>query len=99
MENGINAIMPSTVASTKIRNLVVGIIMDLIGNLSYAIPGLGEFFDIIWAPTSAYVMNKLYPTRSGKVASVIAFIEEAMPGIDFIPSFTIMWFYTYIIKK
>ena len=94
-----NAVMPTTLASNKVRNLVIGIIMDLIGNLSYAIPGIGEFFDIVWAPISAYVMKKLYPTRSGKVASVIAFIEEAVPGIDLIPSFTIMWFYTYVFKK
>lgn len=99
MGNEINAVMPTTIASNKIRNLIVGIIMDLIGNLSYAIPGLGESFDIIWAPISAYVMKKLYPTRSGTVASVISFIEEAVPGIDLIPSFTIMWFYTYVLRK
>nr|WP_317632546.1 hypothetical protein [uncultured Flavobacterium sp.] len=92
-------ITSNTQVPNKFRNLIVGIILDLIGNISYVIPGLGEVIDVVWAPLSAFMMNKLYPTRAGKVASVISFIEEAVPGIDFIPSFTIMWFYTYVFKS
>jgi len=83
----------------KIRNLFLGLIFDAIGNISYLIPGFGETIDIFWAPLAAYLMNKMYPSRAGKIASIITFIEEVLPGLDVIPSFTIMWFYTYVYKK
>jgi len=41
----------------------------------------------------------MYKGTEGKVAGVISFIEEIVPGLDIIPTFTIMWFYTYVIKK
>ena len=83
----------------KYNILVLGIIFDLIGNVSFIIPGIGEFTDVIWAPVSAWLMTKLYKGKPGKVAAVVNFVEEALPGVDFIPSFTLMWLYTYIIAK
>jgi len=44
-------------------------------------------------------MTKLYKGRVGKVAGVINFIEEAMPVIDFIPTFTLTWLYEYVFRK
>ena len=75
------------------------IIIILIGNVSFIIPGIGEFTDVVWAPVSAWLMTKLYKGKPGKVAAVVNFVEEALPGVDFIPSFTLMWLYTYIIAK
>jgi hypothetical protein len=72
--------------------------MILIGILSYLVPGAGELADVIWAPLSLYIMIKMYKGTEGKVAGVISFIEEALP-IDFVPTFTLMWIYTYKIKK
>lgn len=83
----------------KYKILVLGIIFDLIGNVSFIIPGIGEFTDVIWAPVSAWLMTKLYKGKPGKVAAVINFVEEALPGIDFIPSFTLMWLYTYVFNR
>jgi len=83
----------------KIRNLFLGIFFDLLGNISYIIPGFAEGIDVVWAPLSMYLMNKMYPNRAGKIASIVTFIEEILPGIDIIPSFTLMWFYTYVYKK
>ncbi len=83
----------------KIRNLLFGILFDGIGMLSFVIPGIGEFSDIIWAPMSAWIMTRLYKGKIGQAAGLINFIEEFIPGLDFIPSFTIMWFYTNIIKN
>jgi len=37
----------------------------------------------------------LYKGKQGKIAAVIVFIEEALPFIDVVPTFTIMWVYTY----
>ena len=44
-------------------------------------------------------MAKMYSGNKGKVAGVISFIEEIIPGLDIIPTFTIMWFYTYVFSK
>ena len=72
----------------KIRNLFLGFLFDAMGMLSFVIPGIGEFSDIIWAPISAWLMMKLYKGKIGQAA-----------GSDFIPTFTIMWFYTYMFKR
>jgi hypothetical protein len=61
------------------------------GYVSFVFP----LFDFIWAPLSAYLMTKLYKGKQGKIAAVIVFIEEALPFIDVVPTFTIMWVYTY----
>ena len=73
-------------------SIVFCIIMDAIGCASFAIPGLGEFSDVIWAPVSAFIFLKTFGGRLGKMGSILNFIEEALPFTDFIPSFTIAWF-------
>jgi len=83
----------------KSKKLLLSILFDAIGYVSYLFPGIGELSDIIWAPLSAWIMTKLYKGNSGKVAAVINFAEEALPGFDFIPTFTLMWIYTYIFKE
>lgn len=83
---------------TKRSKFIAGIIFDLIGMASYLIPGLGELTDVIWAPISGYLMTRLYPGKTGVFAGAFTTIEELTPGLDIIPSFTIMWLYTYIIK-
>jgi hypothetical protein len=86
-------------AANKIRNLVLGILFDAIGMLSFTIPFIGEFSDVVWAPVSAYLMTRLYKGSIGRIGGIFSFIEEIIPFTDAIPSFTIMWIYTYIIKK
>src|SRR5690554_3153582 len=83
----------------KYRLLQRGIIYDLVGMLSLAIPVIGPFLDLIWAPIAARLMQKMYKGTEGKIASVIVFLEEVLPLTDVIPSFTLMWFYTFIWKK
>jgi hypothetical protein len=41
-------------------------------------------------------MTKLYKGKPGKIAGVITFVDEALPGLDVIPTFTLMWLYTYV---
>lgn len=82
----------------KTLKLILGIIFDLIGYASYFIPGFAELSDIIWAPLSAWLMTRMYKGTSGKVGAVITFIEEALPFTDAIPTFTLMWLYTYVIN-
>ncbi|NNG08951.1 MAG: hypothetical protein HKM92_02185 [Arenibacter sp.] len=82
----------------KFRNLILGLLFDGIGMLSFAIPGIGEFSDIIWAPLAGWLMTRIYKGPKGQAAGVIAFLEEIVPGLDVIPTFTIMWVYTYVIR-
>ena len=78
----------------KNRKLILGLIFDALGYVSFVFP----LFDVVWAPLSAYLMTKMYKGKEGKVAAVISFIEEALPFFDVIPTFSIMWLYTYVIK-
>jgi hypothetical protein len=65
--------------------------MDLIGYMTYTVPVLGEFADIFWAPVSALMFFILFGGWKGAMGGVFSFIEEILPGTDFIPSFTLMW--------
>ena len=80
----------------KYKKLALSLLFDAIGFVSYVIPGLGELIDVIWAPASAYIMTRMYKGNKGKIAAGVAFIEEAMPGLDVIPTFTLMWLFTYV---
>lgn len=79
----------------KYEKLFLGILFDAIGYVSFIFP----LFDIIWAPLSAYLMTKMYKGKEGKIAAVITFIEEALPVLDVIPTFTLMWMYSVVFKK
>lgn len=83
----------------KYKNLALSLLFDGIGMLSYVIPGFGEITDAVWAPISAWLMTKMYKGNVGKAAGLFSLVEEAIPGMDFIPTFTLMWLYTYVIKK
>ncbi len=83
----------------KFKKLGLSILFDGLGMVTYIIPGVGEFGDIIWAPLAGWLMTKLYKGNVGKAAGVLTLVEEALPGFDIIPTFTIMWLYTYVFKK
>lgn len=83
----------------KYKKLALSLLFDAIGYVSFFIPGIGEFADVVWAPAAAYLMTKLYKGKVGKIAAAVAFIEEAMPGLDVIPTFTLMWLYSYVFKS
>jgi hypothetical protein len=72
----------------KGRGLIAAICIDLIGYLTYSVPLFGELGDLIWAPISAWLIYKLF--RS-KTAATIGLIEEALPWTDFIPTATLTW--------
>ena len=80
--------------SSKYKKLAFSLLFDAIGYVSLIFPP----FDIVWAPTAGYLMTKLYKGKAGKIAGVIVFIEEALPWLDIVPTFTIMWIYTYFFK-
>lgn len=85
--------------SKKQPTLFFCILMDLVGYASYAIPFLGEFADILWAPVSAIIFYKTFGGWKGAVGGLFNFVEELLPGMDFIPVFTITWISKYFSGK
>lgn len=83
----------------KYKLLRLGVFMDVVGMLTMVIPVVGPFLDVLWAPYAAKKMTDMYEGSSGKVASIVVFVEELVPGLDFIPTFTLMWLYTFVFKR
>ena len=44
----------------KLVKLLVSILIDLIGVITYAVPAIGEVGDVAWAPISALLIYNLY---------------------------------------
>ncbi|MFT6935218.1 MAG: hypothetical protein ACJAUQ_001613 [Maribacter sp.] len=89
----------SKTKNKKYKHLFLGLLFDSIGMLSLVVPFLGDFSDILWAPLAGWLMTRMYKGKIGQAAGIVAFVEEIIPGLDVIPTFTIMWLYTYIFKK
>ena len=80
---------------SKNKKLLIGLLFDACGYISFIFPP----FDFVWAPASAWLMTKLYKGRKGKIAAAVSFIEEAVPFLDIIPTFTLMWLYTFVFSS
>lgn len=80
-----------TIKKTK---LYLGIIFDLIGMTPTLFPPLA----LLWAPISGLILASMYKGKLGKMAGIFDFAEELIPGVNFIPTFTITWFYVYEIQ-
>ena len=76
---------------SKYKKLALSLVLDAIGMI--------PFIDLLWAPFSGLLMTKIYKGKIGKLAGVFSFIEEIIPGTDFIPTFTLMWIYTYVFSS
>ena len=64
------------------------IILDVIGCVSYVIPPFGP----VWAFISGIIFYFMFGKKFGVMGGVFSFIEELIPGVDFIPTFTIAYF-------
>lgn len=85
--------------SDKKTKLLLSLIFDGIGMLSYIVPVFAEPIDIVWAPISGLLLMLMYKGTVGKIAGLFGAIEELIPFTDVIPTFTITWFYTYVIRR
>jgi hypothetical protein len=72
----------------RLPNLTTCIILDLIGCLSYIIPPFGP----IWAFISGIIFYFMFGKKFGVFGGIFSFLEELIPGIDFIPTFSISWY-------
>ena len=85
----------STVAMEKhqeMPSLLTCLLLDAIGSAVILIPVAGE---IIWAPISAFLYWRMFGFRKGFFGGIFSFVEELIPGLDFIPTFTISWLVIY----
>jgi hypothetical protein len=73
-------------------SLAFCIAMDALGCATFLLPFFGEFFDLIWAPISAMIYMRTFGGKKGMLGGAFNFIEELLPGLDIIPTFTITWF-------
>jgi hypothetical protein len=79
----------------KQPSLAFCILMDLIGYATYALPLIGELADIVWAPISAMIFFRTFGGFKGAFGGIFNFVEELLPGMDFIPTFTLTWAWRY----
>ena len=94
-----NQVLVGKKTKGKTTKLILGILFDFIGMLSYLLPGITETLDVVWAPISGFLLVAMYKGYTGKVAGVIGFLEEIIPFTDVIPTFAMTWIYQYIFKK
>lgn len=74
--------------------LVASLVIDFIGSSSYLLPGVGEAFDLAWAPTQTVLIMAMYDSSMPSL-KYISFIEEIIPFTDLLPSATLGWVRTY----
>jgi hypothetical protein len=78
----------------KRLKLFFAVLIDLLGFLSYTIPGFLEFYDIGIAPISAILVYVLFKKKLKW--TTFTFLEELLPYTDIIPSATIAWYDIYV---
>ena len=72
--------------------LLSSIIIDIIGVSTFAVPGLGETLDLLWAPVSGFLIQRMYGSPG---FAFMGFAEEVLPFTDILPTATIAWFWLY----
>lgn len=85
--------------SQKSVSIELCVLMDAIGYASYVVPGIAEMADVVWAPLSSYLLYRWFGGKVGIAGGIINFIEEAFPGLDLIPTFTLTWIYVRFFGK
>jgi hypothetical protein len=98
MEKTLQINQQTSKSNSKSRDLILSILFDLVGMASFLVPAFAEITDLAWAPLAGLILSRMYKGYAGKVGGIIVFIEELLPGFDFIPTFTLTWLYVYVIK-
>ena len=80
----------------KVTKLLLSLLIDFVGFASFGLPGVGEAGDLAWAPISGLLISFLY---GNALLGGLGFLEELLPGADFIPTATIGWFIVYYGKS
>ena len=86
----------SLLTPATVSTLLVSILLDLLGDSSYALPFLGDASDVLFAPISGIILYKLYGSN---VVTALNVVEELLPGADFIPTGTLAWYCKNVLSK
>lgn len=77
--------------------LVLCFVFDALGMVTYLVPVIGEFGDLVYAPIQAAFVGILAGReRFGLFFIGFSFAEEILPFTDFIPSCLIAWLWKYL---
>lgn len=76
--------------------LLFCVLIDVVGDSSFFLPGIGELEDVVWAPMSSLALKVLFDSNA---IAVIDFIKEALPGTDFVPVATLSWAILYLLPS
>lgn len=77
--------------------LMLSVLFDFIGMVTYMIPLIGEFGDLLWAPIQGmFIYAMVGAERYGWFLVCLGFAEEILPMTDFVPSCTIAWIWKYV---
>ncbi len=79
---------PADVTAEGWAKLVGCLLLDLAGDASELIPGLGELTDVVYAPVEAGLLKALFASNA---IAAFGFAEELLPFTDIIPTFTLSW--------
>ena len=83
----------------KKPTLVFCLLMDALGSATYLLPTFGEWFDVLWAPLSAFIFYWSFGGKVGRIGSLINFTEEILPFTDLVPTFTLGYLFNRFYKK
>lgn len=86
----------SNIPSSAWGTLLVCIFIDLIGDSSFVIPGVGELEDAVWAPISAFLLSNLFGSN---ILTTLDFMKEALPGTDILPVAVTAWTLKYLFPE
>lgn len=79
---------PRSISADAWIKLFICLIIDLGGDASFLLPGVGELEDAAWAPISSIALAYLF--GSNTIAG-IDFAKEILPFTDILPVATIAW--------
>jgi hypothetical protein len=68
--------------------LVICVLIDLAGDASFLLPGLGELSDVVYAPLEAVLLSRLFKSNA---LGLLGGLEEFLPFTDEIPAATLGW--------
>jgi len=73
---------------SQMAKLLACIGLDVMGNATYLLPGVGEGVDIAYAPAQAVALKMMFDANG---IALIGFAEELLPFTDVLPTATIAW--------